>query len=91
MEERNSMVWGNVCKSPTEVVFSLASMLREWLQAKLSANTICEVSSNLVLRFQLWHSLPLGVYKLNTDASLFVEETTMGIGLVQRDSLGGFL
>lgn len=37
-KERNSMVWDNTYKTPTEAMFALATFLREWIQAKLAAS-----------------------------------------------------
>lgn len=33
-KERNSMLWDNVCRSPTDAVYAAGPLLAEWMQAR---------------------------------------------------------
>ncbi|KAL6581165.1 hypothetical protein OROMI_007088 [Orobanche minor] len=90
-KERNSMVWDKVCKTPTEAVFSSAGLLKEWMEAKLTATIVPTAADSASRKCGNWHPLPLGAYKINTDAGLFADDNMMGVGLVQRGSSGEFV
>ncbi|KAL6524622.1 hypothetical protein OROHE_016293 [Orobanche hederae] len=90
-KERNSMMWNKVCKTPTEAVFSSAGLLKEWMQAKLTATIVPTVVDFASTKCRKWHPPVLGAFKINTYAGLFDDDNMMGICLVQRGSSGEFV
>ena len=85
---RNRWVWDKVNISEFGVQSTAMSMLHEWQQRCVAVRTP-KVTTNSSSR--KWHRPQQGWIKVNTDAAVFMEWGSTGIGSVIRDAHGAFL
>ncbi|CAN1129696.1 Putative ribonuclease H protein At1g65750 [Linum perenne] len=87
--ERNRRVWSHEALAAHISVKLAVEEMKEWKQARAGPVNPGGVQQRLLC--PKWHAPPAGVVKCNSDFGMFAAESSMGMGMVIRDSQGAVL
>ncbi|XVE87983.1 hypothetical protein DITRI_Ditri19aG0031800 [Diplodiscus trichospermus] len=87
---RNDKIWKSISNSARSAVYSALDFLCNWLEARNQHQDTLSTYSNSVTEHR-WRKPYHPAFKCNLDAALILQENSVGMGMVLRDSSGSFV